>query len=108
LTSFWPWSVDAFHARIYASAFITPAVGAWILNTQRGSASEYLIFGLNLTLGGFLPILGTLWTNASVPVERQIQYDAGTYAFFAVFLLTGILGIFPIRLAVSKSKEVSK
>jgi len=105
LTSFWPWHVDAFHARIYASAFVTPAVGAWILNNRRSSASEYLIFGLNLTMGGFLPVLGTLWTNASVPIERQIQFNLGTYTFFAIFLLTGILGIWQIIMIFNKRAE---
>jgi hypothetical protein len=102
-TSFWPWNVDAFHARIYASAFVTPAVGAWMLS-RRGAASEYLTFGLNLLAGGFLPILGTLWTNAGLPAERQIVFDSGTWAFFVLFLFTGILGIGQIRLAIQKSK----
>jgi hypothetical protein len=101
--SFWPWNVDAFHARIYASAFVTPAVGAWMLS-RRGAASEYLTFGLNLLAGGFLPILGTLWTNAGLPAERQIVFDSGTWAFFVLFLFTGILGIGQIRLAIQKAK----
>jgi len=100
-TNFWPWEVDEFHARIYASAFATPAVGAWILS-RRGAASEYMAFGLNLLAGGFLPILGTLWTNSGVPVERQVNYDTGTWAFFIIFLMTGILGIGQILLAVRK------
>ncbi|HUG34203.1 MAG TPA: hypothetical protein VMJ90_05500, partial [Anaerolineales bacterium] len=104
LTAFWPWDVDAFHARIYASAFVTPAVGAWILSRRRGSASEHLTFGLNLIAGGILPILGILWTNATVPADRQIQYDLGAWIFFAIFLFTAILGIGQIVLAMRKSK----
>lgn len=103
LTTFWPWDVDAFHARIYASAFVTPAVGAWILLRRRGSASEHLTFGVNLIAGGMLPIIGTLWTNAAVPAGLQIQYDSGTWAFFAVFLLTAVLGVGQIFLAVRKA-----
>jgi hypothetical protein len=103
-SAYWPWLVDAFHARIYASAFITPAAGAWILLSRRGAASEHLIFGLNLIAGGFLPILGTLWTNASVSAERQIRYDAGTWIFFIIFILTGLLGIGQVLLAVRKAK----
>lgn len=104
LTTFWPWDVDAFHARIYASAFVTPAVGAWILSSRRGSASEHLTFGLNLVVGGILPILGTLWTNATVPAERQIQYDLGAWAFFIIFMLTALLGIGQILLSIRKAK----
>lgn len=64
LTGFWPWRVDAFHARMYANAFVTPAISAWILSFRRRFTVEYLSFGLNLIAGGFLPILGTLWTNS--------------------------------------------
>jgi hypothetical protein len=102
-TSFWPWNVDAFHARIYASAFLTPAAGAWILS-KRGAASEYLTFGLNLLSGGLLPILGALWTSATVPAERQITYDLGTWMFFAIFLTSLILGIIQLVLVFRKTK----
>jgi hypothetical protein len=104
LTSFWPWGVDAFHARIYASAFVTPAVGAWILAARSGHPSEYLVLGLNLILGGILPILGTLWTNASVSADRQIQLDSGTWIFFIIFLLGALLGVGQVLLAVRKAK----
>jgi hypothetical protein len=101
LTSFWPWRVDAFHGRIYAAAFVTPAVGVWLLTIRRRFAVEYLSMGLNLAAGGFLPILGTLWTNLSVPVERQVNFSsAGTWIFFLFFFLTGVLGIVLIRSAV--------
>jgi hypothetical protein len=105
-TNFWPWPVDNFHARMYASAFITPAVAAWILWFRRGAASEYLTFGLNLLAGGFFSILGTLWTNANVPAERQINFGAsGTWAFFILFFITGILGIALILFAIQNSKK---
>jgi hypothetical protein len=94
LTVFWPWPVDAFHGRIYAAAFVTPAVGAWLLSRRRQSGMEYLSMGLNLAAGGLLPILGTLWTNTHVPAERQVDFNsADTLAFFMIFFLTGLLGI---------------
>lgn len=105
-TRFWPWPVDAFHGRIYASAFVTPAVGAWVLSFRRRFASEYLSMGLNLAAGGFLPILGTLWTNASVPAERQVSFgSAGTWVFFVSFLMTGILGMVLIVSGLRQSTE---
>ncbi|MCQ3938689.1 MAG: hypothetical protein DPW18_16825 [Chloroflexi bacterium] len=107
LTRFWPWHVDAFHAHIYASAFVTPAVGAWILSGRRGAASEYLTFGLNLLTGGILPILGTLITNLSLPPERQADFGGiGTGIFFLFFLATGILGALQIRLAFQTSNKM--
>jgi hypothetical protein len=106
LTGFWPWKVDAFHGRIYAAAFVTPAVGAWLLSFRPGFAAEYLSMGLNLVAGGFLPILGTLWTNLEVPAERQVNFSsAGTWAFFISFFLTGILGIVLIASALQLSKK---
>jgi len=107
LTGFWPWPVDAFHGRIYASAFITPSVGAWILSRRASARSEYFIFGLNLLTGGILPIIGTLLTNISVPPERQINFNAlGTWAFFALFFMAGILGAIQIVLAFQKSTNL--
>lgn len=110
LTRFWPWPVDAFHARIYASAFVTPAVGAWILSGRRGAASEYLTFGLNLLAGGILPILGTLLTHLNVPPERQVDFGSlGTWIFFLFFLATGVLGALQVRLAFqTKNKMENK
>ena len=108
LTRFWPWRVDAFHGRMYAAAFVTPAVAAWILRARARHAAEYLSFGLNLIAGGFLPILGTLWTNMQVPTERQINFDsAGTWMFFLFFLLTGVLGMIVTASAFQLSSKTS-
>jgi len=106
LTRFWPWPVDDFHGRMYAAAFVTPAVAAWIMSFRRRFASEYLSMGLNLVAGGFLPILGTLWTNISVPAERQVNFSsAGTWIFFIFFFMTGILGIVLIITAIQLSNK---
>lgn len=108
LTGFWPWKVDAFHARIYADAFVTPAVSAWILSFRRRFAAEYLSFGLNLIAGGFLPIIGTLWANINVPVERQVNFgSSGPWIFFLLFFLAGILGVVSVVSAIQLSKRVT-
>jgi hypothetical protein len=108
LTGFWPWEVDAFHGRMYAAAFVTPAVAAWILSSRGGHAGEYLSLGLNLIAGGFLPIFGTLWTNLQVPVERQIDFGStGTWTFIIFFLLTGVLGVMLTVSAIQLSRESS-
>jgi hypothetical protein len=109
LTRFWPWPVDAFHARIYASAFITPAAGAWILSIRRGAVSEYFTFGLNLLAGGILPILGMLITHLNAPPERQVDFGSiGTWSFFLFFLATGVLGALQVRLAFQTSNKTEK
>jgi hypothetical protein len=107
LTRFWPWPVDAFHGRMYAAAFVTPAVAMWIMSFRRRFAAEYLSVGSNLIAGGFLPILGTLWTSVSAPAERQVNFSsAGTWSFLIFFFLTGILGIVLIASAIRLSKNV--
>lgn len=100
LTGFWPWDVDAFHARMYSAAFVTPAVAAWILSSRGRFVAEYLSVGLNLIAGGFLPILGTLWTNMHVSAARQVDFSsAGTWRFFIFFLITGALGLVLVNIA---------
>lgn len=106
LTGFWPWPVDAFHGRIYAAAFVTPAVGTWLLSSRPQFAAEYLSMGLNLVAGGFLPILGTLWTHIQVPAERQVNFNsAGTWIFLLFFFLTGLLGVVLTARADQQSKN---
>jgi hypothetical protein len=98
-TAFWPWPVDAFHGRIYAATFLTPAVGAFII--RRSSApAERLVLGLTLISLGLLSILGILWTNTAVPLERQIDYaSTGTWAFFAINILCALAGFALVRSA---------
>jgi hypothetical protein len=92
---------------MYAAAFVTPAVAMWIMSFRRRFAAEYLSVGSNLVAGGFLPILGTLWTSVSAPAERQVNFSsAGTWSFLIFFFLTGILGIVLIASAIRLSKNV--
>lgn len=92
LTAFWPWPVDAFHGRIYAATFLTPAVGAVVL--LRGATPlENLAVGSALFILGVFSIAGTLVTSAQVPAPRKVDLDAlGTWAFLAGNAIIAITG----------------
>lgn len=101
-TSFWPWSIDEFHARVYAATYLTPAVGAWITR-NRSSYAERLVLGLTLATLGVLSIIGTVWTSTQVPLERQVDYtNLGTWGFIATNLVWAGLGL---RLILSGRKQ---
>lgn len=93
LTAFWPWPIDEFHGRMYSVTFITPAVGGWIA-TRSSTHTDLWTLGLTGIVGGFFPILGTLWVNTLVPAERQINFGlAGTWLWFALFASMLISGL---------------
>jgi hypothetical protein len=97
VTSFWPWAIDDFHARIYAATYLTPAVGAWIIRSY-SSYPERLVLGLTLATLGILSIVGTAWTSTQVPLERQVDYASlGTSGFIAMNLVWAGLGLQLIR-----------
>ncbi len=93
LTAFWPWKIDAFHGRIYAATFITPAVGAWLIY-KKSVVSERLVLGLTLLSLGVLSIVGVMWTSATVPAAKQIDYSTfGTWVFFGMNVVSGLAGL---------------
>ena len=90
-TGFWPWPVDAFHARIYAATYLTPAVGAWVLRTG-ATPAELRTLGVTLVTFGIAAILAVLVTDPVVPAAAQVDYDAGTWLFFAINVAPVLVG----------------
>jgi len=106
LTSFYPWRVDAFHGRIYASAFLTPALGIWWLASRGETPSEVFVNGLNIFAGGFFTILGVLWTSSTVHVELKVNFASpSTWGFFFMFAYSTLLGLALIRRARSITQK---
>jgi hypothetical protein len=82
-TRFWPWPVDAFHARIYAATYLTPAVGALVI--LRGSTPEEIrTLAATLIVFGIAAVLALLATDPIVPAAAKVDYDGGTWAFLAI------------------------
>lgn len=82
-TRFWPWPVDAFHARIYAATYLTPAVGALVIR-RGGTLDEIRTLAATLIVFGIAAVLALPATDAIVPAAAKIDYDAGTWAFLAI------------------------
>ncbi len=89
-SAFWPWPVDVFHARMYASAFIAPAVAAFVL-VRRCTAAELLILGAALAVFGTMSLAGMSWTHLAAPVERQVDFTTPGTALF-VLMQTLLIG----------------
>jgi len=61
---------------------------------DKGAGREYLVLGLTLAVLGVFSIAGTIWTSATVPPERQVDYRAiGTILFFAMNLFLAVGGM---------------
>lgn len=82
-TGFWPWPVDAFHARIYAATYLTPAVGALVLR-DCGTRAEIQTLAATMIVFGAAAVLALLATDPIVPPAAKVDYDGGTWAFFAI------------------------
>jgi hypothetical protein len=82
-TRFWPWPVDAFHARIYAATYLTPAVGALVIR-RGGTVDEIRTLAATMIVFGIAAVLALLATDPIVPAAAKVGYDAGTWAFLAI------------------------
>jgi hypothetical protein len=89
-SAFWFWDIDDFHGRVYSVAFITPAVGSFLL-ARRGSALEFFTVGLTLVVGGIFSIAGAIILDATA---RRIDWgQPGTLLWMSMFPLLGGLGM---------------
>ena len=90
-SNFWPWKLDTFHAQLYSVAFITPAVGAYLLSRAAPNIG-LIILGMTQIVGGLLPILGL------IVVDQQVQRIEWGHintlvwlGLFAYILLSGVI-----------------
>lgn len=89
-SSFWPWTIDAFHGRMYSVAFITPAVGAAVL-VQRAAQPDLPALGLPQAVLGALAILGLVIVDQSA--GRVSWSAAGTWLWLGTFTVLVAIGL---------------
>lgn len=97
-TAFWPWPVDAFHARLYAAIYITVGAAGWWL--RRPSAPiERSLLGITLCVFGIASIAGLVWTSAGMPPARQIDLASpGTWLYVGIDCAVAVIGMVLITL----------
>ena len=90
VTGFWPWPIDDFHARIYSTAFLAPAVGALLL-MRAGTPLEDRTLGATQAVSGVLAVLGVLLVDAKV---HRIDWGApGTWLWIALCGAIALVGV---------------
>lgn len=81
-TDFWPWTIDAFHARMYSAPFVAGAVGLLLL-PPRSTRTELLVAGTTQAALGLLAIVGLLLVDR--PLNRVDYSEPGTWGWIALF-----------------------
>jgi hypothetical protein len=95
----WSWKIDDFHAQMYSVAFLTPAVGAFIL-AKAASKTEWLTMGLTQAVLGLFPIIGVIIVDASA---KSVDWSsAGTWIWMALFSVMFIISLWMIKESQNK------
>lgn len=93
-SAFWPWKIDDFHGRMYCVAFLTPAVGAYLVS-RNGSKLELITMGLTQIVGGGSALLGFVLVDN---IQKRADWSAaGTWLWIAMFVLLVGIGLVMIR-----------
>lgn len=94
--SFWPWTLDAFHGRLYSAIFTSGAVGCGLL-ARAATRTELR------ALGSLQVALGSLVVAALLRVDAQVgkvDWSApGTWIWLALFFGLAALGATTIAIA---------
>lgn len=93
LTSFWPWSIDAFHGRLYSAVFLTIALGSYLV-LRRAAPNELATLGATQVTLGLSAIAGLVIVDADV--QKVDWTAAGTWVWIAGFAMLALAGIWLI------------
>jgi len=89
-SAFWPWKIDDFHGRMYCVAFLTPAIGAYLVS-RSGSKTDLITMGLTQIAEGGLAIMGFVQIDL---LQKRADWSAtGTWVWIALFGLLVVVGV---------------
>jgi hypothetical protein len=87
---FWPWGIDAFQARLYSVAFITPGLGAYLLARSAGKM-QLRALGITQIIGGLLPIMGLIIVD--VALQRIVWLHIQVWLWMGLFGYIALSGV---------------
>jgi len=96
-TAFWPWPIDAFHARLYSAIFLATGVGNGLLS-RSAAALELLVLGVVELLLGALLSIGIF--NLDYSVGRIEWSQLGSLLWLLLLGVWAIAGLQLIRQAL--------
>ena len=103
-SSFWPWTIDAFHAQTYSAIFITAAAGTWLISSHAPREELAALGAAQLALGLF-SIAGLVVTDA---VVKRVDWAAsGTWAWLVLFALIGATGLLKLLVGVGRARTAA-
>lgn len=88
--AFWPWPVDAFHARVYSAIFLTLALAA-VIASQGVAPIELATLGLTCAVLGALEPIGLVVVDADL--NKVDWSSAGTLGWVAMFAAMFVYGL---------------
>lgn len=99
-TSFWPWAIDAFHARLYSAIFIATGMGAAML-AWRVAWEELVALGAGQLVFGAAAIVSPSLVDAgavadewsTAPAPSITWSDPGTMIWLSLFLAMALFGL---------------
>jgi hypothetical protein len=102
-SSFWPWKIDEFHARMYSAIFLTGGVGSLVL-VRSAARIEILTLALTQVVLGFFVILGLIIADST---QHRVNWNAAsTWFWIAIFVVLFISGIGLVRLSQALRTQV--
>ncbi|HSH05290.1 MAG TPA: hypothetical protein VLL52_22435 [Anaerolineae bacterium] len=90
-SAFWPWSIDAFHGQMYSVAYISLAIGAYMLWRGVGPFDLPTLSITQTVLGSFT-IIGLIVVDLSA---NRVDWSAfGTWLWIGLFASLTLFGLF--------------